>query len=79
MRGLAFRRHQKERMINKALRLLKSHWSFQDDSIEMLAIWSKFKGDNFSTCSCWQCGNPRKHLGEITIQERREFQDVRLA
>jgi len=23
------------------------------------------------TCSCWMCGNPRRHLGELTLQERR--------
>jgi hypothetical protein len=23
-------------------------------------------------CSCWMCGNPRRYLGEQTIQERRQ-------
>lgn len=22
-------------------------------------------------CSCWMCGNPRRHLGSLTIQEQR--------
>jgi hypothetical protein len=22
-------------------------------------------------CSCWMCGNPRRYLGERTLQERR--------
>jgi len=22
-------------------------------------------------CSCWMCGNPRRYLGETTLQERR--------
>ena len=22
-------------------------------------------------CSCWMCGNPRRHSGERTIQERK--------
>ncbi len=22
-------------------------------------------------CSCWMCGNPRRYLGEATLQERR--------
>ena len=26
-------------------------------------------------CSCWMCGNPRKWLGEQSIQERREAQE----
>lgn len=25
-------------------------------------------------CSCLGCGNPRKHIGEKTMQERRNFQ-----
>lgn len=27
-----------------------------------------------AVCSCWMCGNPRKHFGALTIQERRMFQ-----
>lgn len=27
-------------------------------------------------CSCPMCGNPRKHFGELTIQEKRMFQEV---
>jgi hypothetical protein len=27
-------------------------------------------------CSCWMCGNDRKYLGERTIQERRQMQDI---
>jgi hypothetical protein len=27
-------------------------------------------------CSCWMCGNPRKFLGERTVQERRAMQEV---
>lgn len=26
-------------------------------------------------CSCWMCGNPRKKLGEATVQELRSIQD----
>ena len=26
-------------------------------------------------CSCWMCGNPRKWVGERTLQERREMQE----
>ncbi len=27
--------------------------------------------DCLARCSCWMCGNPRKFLGERTLQERR--------
>lgn len=28
-------------------------------------------------CSCWMCGNPRRYLGERTVQERRAWQAER--
>lgn len=28
-------------------------------------------------CSCWMCGNPRRHLGEVTLQERRQNDSLR--
>lgn len=35
-------------------------------------------GRSYSThgaiCSCSACGNPRRHFGEITLAEKREFQ-----
>jgi hypothetical protein len=29
-----------------------------------------------AVCSCWMCGNPRKHFGDRGIQELRLLQDV---
>ncbi|MGC3986938.1 MAG: hypothetical protein QM777_20595 [Pseudorhodoferax sp.] len=26
--------------------------------------------DTPTRCSCWMCGNPRRHLGEKSLQER---------
>lgn len=26
--------------------------------------------DTPKPCSCWMCGNPRRHLGEPSLQER---------
>jgi len=28
-------------------------------------------------CSCWMCGNPRRHLKELTIQEQKALLDTR--
>jgi len=28
-----------------------------------------------NTCSCMMCGNPRKHFNEITIQEKRFYNE----
>ncbi len=30
-----------------------------------------YMADNMAVCSNYCCGNPRKHFGELTIQERR--------
>jgi len=27
--------------------------------------------NHLATCSCYACGNPRRHFGELTMQERR--------
>jgi hypothetical protein len=32
--------------------------------------------DTPTPCSCWMCGNPRKYLGERTVQERRAMQEI---
>jgi hypothetical protein len=29
-------------------------------------------------CSCWMCGNPRKHFGEVTRQERSAAEVARI-
>lgn len=29
-------------------------------------------GDHIQHCSCHMCGNPRKHFGEVTMQEKRQ-------
>jgi hypothetical protein len=29
---------------------------------------------NNTVCSCWMCGNPRKYLRQLTVQERKANQ-----
>ncbi|KMO20794.1 hypothetical protein QR78_09875 [Methylobacterium indicum] len=36
----------------------------------ILSFWSRTP----TPCSCWMCGNPRRWLDEVTVQERRAFQ-----
>ena len=31
------------------------------------ATWA----NHLAGCSCWVCGNPRRNLGEVTMQERK--------
>jgi len=56
MRSRAYRRAKLRKMKNKARRVRP--W---DD---------KAKGANhLAVCSCWSCGNPRKHWHTKTLQE----------
>ncbi|QDV38599.1 hypothetical protein [Tautonia plasticadhaerens] len=66
-RGRAARRHQRSRMIERARRCLK-FTGIPDPDREAFALRNH---DHLASCSCWMCGNPRRHLGEPTIQERR--------
>lgn len=62
-RTRAFRRHQRIRRINKNRHIVKYSWGYVKD-IEKQAR-------EFHTCSCSQCGNPRRHHNEVTLQERK--------
>ncbi len=63
MTGLAQRRHDKFRMRKRAEDVMKD-WGISKKSASYMA-------DNMQSCSCYMCGNPRKHFGELTVQERR--------
>lgn len=54
----AIRRHHKSRMKAKARKV------YPRDSQAHLA-------DHLAACSCPTCGNPRRHFGGETVQERR--------
>lgn len=70
MRNLAYRRHQRERMIARAKQIIKG-WGCSSDWIEQAAPrWA----DNMKKCSCWMCCNPRRN-GELTLQEERFNQE----
>lgn len=66
----ALRRHHMQRL--KAKRRNYHSWSHDDEEIT-----PRLAGMFYHTpqlCSCCGCGNPRKHFGEKSIQERREEQ-----
>lgn len=62
MRGLAVRRHHRERL-KKSRRF---HWG-RDLSSEPSRLGMAV--DTPHPCSCAMCGNPRKHFDELTLQE----------
>ena len=66
----AYRRHQRLRMLDRALGSLM----FSDFSDEARKYWASRKFNHLKGCSCWMCGNPRRYLGERTIQERRRLE-----
>lgn len=66
-KGIAYRRAQKQR-----LKKLRHNWWGRELSPDEL-------GRVITTptpCSCWMCGNPRRYLGERTVQEQRLLQDL---
>ncbi len=59
----AVRRHHRKRVILKRYKRVRmGHWFVKNPG---------HLSKNNTICSCWMCGNPRKYLGEKTIQEKR--------
>jgi len=63
----ALRRHHRQRMVNKA-RALFTRWGEDEERVNRNA--PKF-ADNLCWCSCYSCGNPRRHLG-FTVTHRKD-------
>jgi hypothetical protein len=66
----AERIHQKETYAAKQAAIAKSHNFPAPVSKTHTSTSSTTCGDS----NCVMCGNPRKHLGELTIQEKRMYQ-----
>lgn len=66
----ARRRADLERMKARAVRLFKG--PLRGRNLD----YARIVAEHITCCSCWMCGNPRRHLGELTMQERRRFQCV---
>lgn len=45
----------------------------KEDRDRFLGVYRKTK----VPCSCWACGNPRKHFNEKTVQEKKADEDYR--
>lgn len=79
-RDRAYRRAQVKRFKNKTRKIAKGFslgfGKNKDDALQFEKNWANRNYNNRQPCSCDDCGNPRRHLNEPTIQERRIFQDV---
>ncbi len=72
---ISLRRHHKRRLRKKlATRLRQENidtdrQGHEDDiSIRLRSV------DNAQVCSCLMCGNPRRHIGHVTLQERKAIE-----
>lgn len=63
----ALRRHHRHRMIEYA----RSSQRYSRMGPSDREYQSVRRHDYLATCSCWMCGNPRKYMGERTLQEQR--------
>jgi hypothetical protein len=69
MRGLAFRRQQRQRARDRALRYLR--WLFYSNPEWITPQQVAQYAVDRVPCSCAMCGNPRRFRGEVTRQELR--------
>jgi hypothetical protein len=67
MRGRAYRLHQMSRARARAVRYLQ--WRFAGAVWELTARQVTRYASDRKPCSCFLCGNPRRHTGERTRQE----------
>jgi hypothetical protein len=67
MRSRAWRRHHERRI---KYRVRRYYGGYAKDNPRQLGRLAHAR----QLCSCWMCGNPRRHLRERSLQERRAFQ-----
>lgn len=60
-KGRAYRRAQAARLKAKRRRYYNAARGERDVGLLLHTA---------TRCSCWMCGNPRRHAGERTVQER---------
>jgi hypothetical protein len=67
MRGRAYRVYQMSRARARAVRYLR--WRFAGAAWEVTPRQVTRYATDRTPCSCFLCGNPRRHTGERTRQE----------
>lgn len=60
----AIRRHHYSRLKKKR----KNYWGWAESDRKTGIL-----ANTPATCSCFMCGNPRRQIGEISLQEKRQF------
>ena len=64
-----------ENAVKKQSKIAKSHGMPTGPEHRLAKVHATTCGDS----NCVMCGNPRKFWGELTIQEKREFQETEIA
>lgn len=64
MRTRAYRRQQRHRIKTRVADYYGGHARNDPRQLGRLATTP-------TPCSCWMCGNARRHRGELSLQERR--------
>lgn len=67
-RGLAYKRHQEQRIKEKVKKYHVCHDPNDPSVVGQVA-------ETPARCSCYMCGNPRKYFNKRTLQEEREMQE----
>lgn len=75
MTDRATRRAQKSRNKARVRRLLVTTWHSAASDPEWVARTTARMANHGKLCSCYMCGNPRRHFGDVTMQERRAALD----
>jgi hypothetical protein len=70
-RSLAYRRHHRERIKAKRIRQFRKYGKELVEDPKSLGKLIRTP----KPCSCAMCGNPRKHFGEKTLQEKKQKLD----
>jgi len=70
MRDRAYRRTQAIKAKQRAVKVLTRWWGWTGETISArdIGVMANVHG---KPCSCWCCGNPRRHFNELTVQERK--------
>lgn len=70
-RGRAWRRGQRQRWMARASRLqMVAAWLRGTASEHRASVRGRVAKTRVP-CSCWMCGNARRHYGTVPMQERR--------
>ena len=77
----SIRRHHRQRIIDRAKRYYQHNQTYfsQPYSGKQLDNYCAKWANNLATCSCFGCGNPRRHKfnnkEKLTLQEKRAKKD----